>query len=271
MRFVTSRVTKTIKGILARRGVAVVRPMLRFGIDPFTDIRRLAGIWQYPVGLVFDVGANDGSTAESALKEFPGAQVVSFEPHPTTFNALNARIAGNPRHRSVNVALGSEAGEAELFVYDESKVNSLTPNAQYAKRYGKTGQSIRVAITTLDTFCMENGIDGVDVLKIDTEGFDLVVLEGCRALMERRAVKFIYVEFNDLQPKDGVFGGALMPFDMLLRPYGYRFVASYNDYIGTSGEMFSVSNALFALPPVVKESVQDESDCRRGKASRLSP
>jgi len=41
-----------------------------------------------------------------------------------------------------------------------------------------------------------------------------------------------------------------LPFDVLLRPYGYRFVASYNDYIGTSGEMFSVSNALFALPGV---------------------
>jgi FkbM family methyltransferase len=250
MGFVTSQVARSIKGILARQGVAVVRPMLRFGLDPFTDIRRLAGIWKYPIRLVFDVGANDGSTAVAALEEFPEARVVSFEPHPGTFAALNARINGHPRHRSVNAALGTEVGEAEMFEYDESKVNSLTPNAQYAMRYGKNGRSIRVKATTLDTYCAENGIDGVDVLKIDTEGFDLVVLEGCRSMMERRAVKFVYVEFNDLQPKEGVFGGALLPFDVLLRPYGYRFVASYNDYIGTSGEMFSVSNALFALPGV---------------------
>jgi FkbM family methyltransferase len=218
---------------------------------------RISGSWRgyggYPINLIFDVGANDGSTAMAALRNFPEARVVSFEPHPTTFAALNARIAGNLRHRSVNMALGAEAGEAEMFVYDESKVNSLTPDARYAKRYGKEGHSIRVTTTTMDRFCEENGIENVDVLKIDTEGFDLVVLEGCRSMMERGAVKFIFVEFNDLQPKEGVFGGALMPFDVLLRPYGYRFVASYSDYIdiGTSGEMFSVSNALFALPRVL--------------------
>jgi FkbM family methyltransferase len=225
--------------------------MLNFGLDPFTDIRRLAGIWSYPINLIFDVGANDGSTAVMALSRFPEARVVSFEPHPTTFAKLNARMAGNPRHRSVNVALGPEAGEAEMFEYAESKINSLTPNAQYAKRYEKEAHSIRVTTTTMDRFCAENGIESVDVLKIDTEGFDLMVLEGCRSMMERGAVKFIYVEFNDLQPKDGAFGGALMPFDVLLRPYGYRFVASYNDSIETSGEMFSVSNALFALPRAV--------------------
>jgi FkbM family methyltransferase len=248
MGFVRSQVGRAVKWILARQGFAVVRPMMKFGFDPFTDIRRLAGIWRYPIKLIFDVGANDGDTAVEALKTFPEARVVSFEPHPTTFAKLNARITGDPRHRSVNVALGAEAGEAEMFEYDLSKVNSLTPNAQYAKRFGKEGHSIRVTTTTMDRFCAENGIESVDVLKIDTEGFDLMVLEGCRSMMERGAVKFIYVEFNDLQPKEGAFGGALMPFDLLLRPYGYRFVAAYNDYIETGGEMFSVSNALFALP-----------------------
>jgi FkbM family methyltransferase len=249
MGFVRSRAVKSVKWILARQGYAVVTPMLRFGFDPFTDIRRLAGLWGYPIHLIFDVGANVGDTAVEALSKFPEARVVSFEPHPATFAKLSARMTGNARHRSVNVAFGLEAGEAEMFVYDESKVNSLTPDAQFAKRHAMEGHSIRVKTTTMDRFCAENGIESVDVLKIDTEGFDLVVLEGCRSMMERGAVKFIYVEFNDLQPTEGVFGGALLPFDELLRPYGYRFVASYNDYIETSGEMFSVSNALFALPP----------------------
>lgn len=250
MGLITEHVAKSVKAILARQGVVLMRPMLRFGLDPFTDIQRLAETWNYSIDLIFDVGANDGSTAVDALKRFPAAQVVSFEPHPSTFAALTAKIGAQPRHRSVNVALGAQVGEAEMFEYDESKVNSLTPNAQFAMRYGKVGHSIHVPTTTVDMFCAENGIESIDVLKIDTEGFDLVVLEGARAMMDRGAIRFIYVEFNDLQPKEGVFGGALMPFDELLRPYGYRFVASYNDYIGTSGEMFSVSNALFALPRI---------------------
>ena len=44
-------------------------------------------------------------------------------------------------------------------------------------------------------------------------------------------------------------GGALLPIAELIAPYGYHFVATYNDYIVTEGEMFGVSNALFALPP----------------------
>ena len=104
-------------------------------------------------------------------------------------------------------------------------------------------------VTTVDEFSSQNKIDRIDVLKIDTEGFDLVVLEGARSMLQKRAIKFIYVEFNDLQPKEGIFGGALMPFDTLLQEYGFRFIASYNDYISLHGELFSVNNALFALTP----------------------
>jgi FkbM family methyltransferase len=249
MGFIRSYVGRSAKQILGRQGIAVVRPMMKFGFDPFADIRRLAGVWNYPLKRIFDVGANDGDTALKALKEFPEAQITSFEPHPSTYAQLIAKIGSNPRFQGVNVALGAQTGEVEMFEYDDSKVNSLTPNAEFAKRFGKKGRCIRVASTTLDTFCSEKSIESIDLLKIDTEGFDLVVLEGCCSMLQRRAIKFIFVEFNDLQPREGVFGGSLMPFDTLLRPHGYRFIASYNDYIGTEGEMFLLANALFALPP----------------------
>ena len=102
----------------------------------------------------------------------------------------------------------------------------------------------------LDAYCAENKIKRVDVLKIDAEGFDFTVLQRSSVMLQKHAIKFIYFEFNDLQPKEGTFGGALMPIDALLRSHGYRFVASYNNHIATDGEMFSVSNALFALPPL---------------------
>jgi hypothetical protein len=103
--------------------------------------------------------------------------------------------------------------------------------------------------TTLDVFCEENSIGSIDILKIDTEGFDLIVLQGAERMLQNGRIKFIHVEYNDLQPKDGVFGGALVPMDTLLRQYGFRYVASYNDWANLEGEMFFVSNALFALPP----------------------
>jgi FkbM family methyltransferase len=248
MNFFRSRIVKSVKWLLERQD-RVLAPSNQFGINPFADVRRLASTWNNPIKTIFDVGANDGETALSVLEEFPEARVLSFEPHPSTFAKLVARVGSSPRFRGFNLALGTDIGEVEMIEYDESKTNSLTPDSQFAKRFKTQGRSIRVKETTLDSFCSENLIDRIDLLKIDTEGFDLVVLQGCSSMLRKQSIRFILVEFNELQPREGVFGGALMPFENMLSPFGFRFVASYNDYIKTQGEMFFVSNALFCLPP----------------------
>jgi hypothetical protein len=58
----------------------------------------------------------------------------------------------------------------------------------------------------------------------------------------------------------GVSGGALAPIAKLIRPFGYRFVATYTDRIVTEGEMLGVSNALFALPPAPQLGHAGEHD-----------
>lgn len=249
MGVVRSQAQQAIKWALARRGFLLIRPSAKYGLDPWADVNRLAADWNYSISLFFDVGANDGETAVIALRHFPKAQVISFEPHPVTFSELATKISGKARFQGVNSALGSTIGEIEMVEYDSLQINSLRDDAQYAVRFGKKGRRIGVQCTTLDAYCEQNKIEQISVLKLDTEGFDLTVLQGSRAMLQNHAIKFIYLEFNDLQPKEGAFGGALVPIDALLRPHGYRFVASYNDYIVTDGEMFSVSNALFALPP----------------------
>ena len=248
MGFFRSQVVGSIKWLLARQGLVLVSAS-RFGSYPFADVKRLATEWNYPVTTIFDVGANEGESTLEALNKFPKARVLSFEPHPSTFATLTAKVGRNARFQGFNVALGTDIGEVEMIEYDDSTTNSLTPNNPYSTRFNTHGRSIRVQETTLDTFCSEHLIDNIDLLKIEAEGFDLLVLQGGRLMLQKRAVKFVLVEFNDLLPKGGVFGGALMPCEDLLRPIGFRFVAAYNDYISTGGEMFSVSKALFCLTP----------------------
>jgi FkbM family methyltransferase len=149
----------------------------------------------------------------------------------------------------VNLALGSEVAETAMFEYDSSKLNSLLPNAQYAVRFGKEAMRIKVRCTTLDRFCSEHGIKQLDVLKIDTEGYDFEVLKGASSMLAQHAIKFIYFEFNDISPRRQASGGALITIDQLIRPFGYRFIATYSDYVVTDGELFLVSNALYAHPP----------------------
>ena len=249
MGFFRSQVVRSIKSVLVRQGLVLVSAS-RFGSYPFADVKRLAAVWNYPVTTIFDVGANVGESTLEALNSFPKARVLGFEPHPPTFATLMANADGNPRFQGFNLALGTHIGEVEMIEYDDSTTNSLTPNNPFSKRFNTRGRrSIRVQETTLDTFCSEHSIDNVDLLKIEAEGLDLAVLQGASLMLQKRAVKFVLVEFNDLPPREGVVGGALMPCHDQLDSFGFRFVAAYNDYISTAGEMFSVSEALFCLPP----------------------
>jgi len=47
---------------------------------------------------------------------------------------------------------------------------------------------------TLDEYCVENKIPAIDILKSDTQGFDLEVIKGARELLRRKAIHLIYME-----------------------------------------------------------------------------
>lgn len=239
-----------LRSILSRRGYVLwKRDFLRFGIDPWLDIARLSKDWGQSIETVFDVGANDGGALRELLPAFPSATVHSFEPLPETFERLK-KATTDPRARLHNMALGETCGAAPFYVYgiegDGSLINSLTPNSSFALRGGWKPETVEVQCSTIDAYCEEHGIARVDVLKVDTEGFDLHVLRGARRMFGEGRVWFVYVEFNDLLVREGVTGGALFPLAEYLSPFGLRYVATYTDFIKTDGAMLVVANALFA-------------------------
>ena len=62
-----------------------------------------------------------------------------------------------------------------------------------------------------------------------------------------RAIDFIYFEFNDFVPKNGATGGSLNEISAWLSGFGFRYVATYTDYIVTRGDWFAVANCLMVL------------------------
>jgi FkbM family methyltransferase len=240
---------KLVRFLLGRQGYDFYKvEYSAYGINPLVDIQRLSRHFGYSIDTFFDVGANIGQTTHKALRAFPSASVVSFEPHPATFAQLTANVAAEKRVATYNLALGSEAGEAVLHEYESSDLNSLNPNSPYVARFNPGAKSIAVQVTTVDEFCAAHSIDRIDVLKVDTEGFDAMVLRGARGMLSRGAIKFVYTEFNHVLPREGIAGGSLSELDELLVPARLRFVASYTDYVTPEGEFFISCNALFALP-----------------------
>jgi FkbM family methyltransferase len=250
-RSITRRLLSTLFNWLAHpllRAEFLVADASRFGICHYNDIERLAIAWTTPLDTILDIGANDGSTALELTHRFPTARIFSFEPHPTTYALLTANTSGNPHIHTVNSAVGAIPGTLPMTVYTESRVNTLKPSFHADGRFQPT-TPIHVPVATVDIFCTQNDIEEIDLLKIDTEGFDLHVLQGATSILERGAVRFIYVECNDLQVAPNDPGTGLLTIDQFLRPFGYRFIATYNDYNNLEGRLFQSSNALFALPP----------------------
>jgi FkbM family methyltransferase len=237
-----------LKKIALSRGY-IISQSQRLGLDLFQDISRLSAAWGTPVSTVFDVGANKGQTALELLTHYPTAHIFSFEPHPKTFAQLLTTIGIRPNFTAANTALGATPGNLPMTIYDMDFVNTLRPGFHASGRFQATN-SIDVPVTTIDLFCATHAIDHIDLLKIDTEGFDLMVLQGATTLLANGKITFVYVEFNDLDITGDESGSSLLAIDAYLRPFGYRFIATYNDYNNLEGRLFQSSNALFALPPL---------------------
>jgi FkbM family methyltransferase len=261
-----------IRRILESAGYRVYhRDVLPFGVEYMLDIERLAKLWDLPIRTFFDIGANVGQTSSLALSCFLDATVFAIEPDPLTFSKLTQNLGVRPRLATFNVAMSNVTGTVPFFRYTSSTLSSLTPNAQYPMRRGVIPQEIIVDCVTLDHFCQSNALQMIDVLKIDTEGYDLFVLQGAQQLLSEGRVRFVYLEFNDMLPRAGSTGGALTPLGDFLSPFGFRFVATYPDHMEFGDELHVGANALFVHPPPMASPIAASHNRAAGELLARSP
>jgi FkbM family methyltransferase len=225
------------------------REFLQYGISPFLDITRLSRAFDRRVETFFDVGANVGQTARKVLDTFPDSNVFSFEPHPDTFKRLTEAIADS-RLSAYQIAFTEQDGDATLYEYassgDGTQINSLVPDARFPTQFGYQAKKLVARCETIDGFCERHGVKGIDVLKIDTEGSELFVMKGAARMLQEQRITFILTEYNDLLPRPGTTGGSLLPIAEYLSSFGYRYIASYTDYLLHQNKIFVSANALFA-------------------------
>ena len=90
-----------------------------------------------------------------------------------------------------------------------------------------------VNVTTLDNITREEGINHIDILKIDTEGFDLEVLKGVRILLSLGKSEFIFFEVGFHPKEDKVLFDEVRN---LLIENGYFTFGIYHQTTEWSGE-----------------------------------
>jgi FkbM family methyltransferase len=148
---------------------------------------------------LFDVGANDGEYLEASLQVF-GNQVTawSFEPQSTSFAQLSSRFGTDARVNLRKIAVSSEPGSEDLFYRFEGETTaSLDREHIYRRTQPDQLQTETVEVSTIDQICTQEGITGIDLLKIDTEGHEFDVLLGASSMLRAGAIYAVQFEFGE--------------------------------------------------------------------------
>ncbi len=129
-----------------------------------------------PAGGVFvDVGANVGTYAMVLARQVGAAgKVIAIEPHPITHARLAFNRAASGFAQVILVAAAAGPTDGELMI--ETDGDNL--GASHIVSGQASSKAIRVPSLRLQRILGDAGVDHVDALKIDVEGFEDRVLTG---------------------------------------------------------------------------------------------
>jgi FkbM family methyltransferase len=145
---------------------------------------------------VIDAGANRGAFTDAFLRLHQPERIVLVEAIPELTMTLDEKYSGDARITVVAAALSDRNGEA-AFEINRSQASSslLSIDPRNSKWFGRdlsVASSITVPTVTLPELMARQGLDSVDLLKLDLQGAERLVLTGGAEALDQ--VRVIYTE-----------------------------------------------------------------------------
>ena len=135
-----------------------------------------------------------------------------------------------------NIALGEKETEKNFNISAQTGASSfynINKNSNWikvrSKEYNTSIEQFvsinKVKISTLDNYCLKNNIDQIDLLKIDTQGYEDKVLQGSLNILKNNKVKAIVTELMFDNVYDKYF--SFSDIEKFLLPNNFRMVGIY--------------------------------------------
>jgi FkbM family methyltransferase len=202
---------------------------------------------------ILDIGACEGEDSIRYARRFPRASIYAFEPLPLNHQLLLANIGlyHAPNIELIPAAVADSSGTApfhvssgrprDLFAGENwnygNKSSSLLPPSSGDPIYGwiEFKETITVPTLTLDDFCRDRKIEGIDFIHMDVQGAELMALRGAGSQL--RNVTAIWLEVAD-QP---LYSGQPLRQDIgaFLRRHG--FLMAFEARRNGEGDQFYVN------------------------------
>lgn len=147
-----------------------------------------------PGDTVWDVGANVGFYSKK-FSEIAGSsgKVFAYEPSPANLKRLNEAVASLGNVTVVPVALG----ECEDVVEFEQGKDPLGATSRIVdKAFKASEKQVKVHMPSNDHLVSSGVAAMPNVIKIDTEGFELDVLRGLKQTLRQKNLRVLCVEIH---------------------------------------------------------------------------
>ncbi|MET8582263.1 amino acid adenylation domain-containing protein [Streptomyces collinus] len=234
----------------------------------FTNLEYLRnGVTLRDGDCIVDVGANIGLFTLFAGLRCPGARIYAFEPIPPVFDSLRRNVALHGLDATVfDCGLAAEAKEETFTFYRHNTViSSSRTTAEQAHEMVRSylrnqeelthdgavagdelvdalvdevvdarldSEQFTCRLRTLSEIIAEQGIDRIDLLKVDVENAEYEVLKGIH-WRDWPKIRQLVVELHDID-------GQLEKVETLLRALGYRVVSEQDNRLLRNTTLYNV-------------------------------
>jgi FkbM family methyltransferase len=193
---------------------------------------------------VIDGGANRGSFTDAFLQLHRPERLILVEPIPELAEKLRERYAAKPGISVVSAALSDRNGEARFEINRSDASSSLLPidprNSEWFSRDLRVARTVSVPTMTLPALMETQGLQAIDLLKLDLQGAERLVLIGGEAMLDRIRVIYTEIFFEQL------YAGAWLFHDLneFLSSRSFKLCGLSNIVHASNGDLVQ-ANATF--------------------------
>ncbi len=168
--------------------------------------------------IIFDVGANDGASLDEFKSWWPEAEVHCFEPQNECWDVLDKKSTFFGDSVFINkIAAGRQETKDKIFYTHDittgqsgfNKINTMSVDSVYLDKiknenieleedyFARINNERTVKMIRLEEYIEKLGVDHINLLKIDTQGFEPEILEGMGKSLESVDVVITELMFYD--------------------------------------------------------------------------
>jgi FkbM family methyltransferase len=198
-----------------------------------------------PLYLV-DIGASRGTFTEAIDLEYGIEKSLLIEPQPQLADILKSKFL-HDKYKVYQCAVGDSARTVEMEILNWDYSSSLLPVKRNIPDISKLdlskAETITCTIKTLDEIMNEiSWSEQIDLLKIDTQGYELLAFQGAEETLKRTKMIFTEVSFIQMYDDSPLFQEI---YDYL-RAKGFKLLTISDGFRDSRGSLLQ-ADALFSV------------------------